>query len=103
MRIISRKTLVNYWKKYSEVELPLKAWYDEVINASWSSPNELKRQYKSASVITNKRVVFNIKGNSYRLIVDVEYRIGIVFIVWIGTHKEYNRINVKEVSYVKTN
>jgi mRNA interferase HigB len=103
MRIISRKTLVNYWNKYPEVELPLKAWFDEVLNASWSSPNELKRQYKNASVITNKRVVFNIKGNSYRLIVDVEYRIGIVFIVWIGTHKAYNRINVKQVSYVKTN
>jgi mRNA interferase HigB len=103
MRIISRKTLVNYWNKYPEVEQPLKAWYDEIFHASWSSPNELKSQYKNASVLTNKRVVFNIKGNSYRLIVDVEYRIGIVFIIWIGTHKEYDRINAKEIRYVKTN
>lgn len=103
MRIISRKTLVKYWQKYKETEQPLKAWYDEVLNAAWSSPNELKSQYKNASIITNKRVVFNIKGNNYRLIVDVEYKIGIIFIVWIGTHEEYDRINVKEISYVKTN
>ena len=103
MRIISRKTLIKYWENNPEAEQPLKSWNDEVANASWSSPNELKEQFHNSSVIAAKRVVFNIHGNKYRLVVDIEYRIGIVFIVWIGTHEEYNRINVKEIKYVKTN
>lgn len=102
MRIIARNTLINYWRNYPEVEQPLKSWYDEVLNAKWKSPNELKKQFRNASVITNKRVVFNIKGNSYRLIADIDYRIGIVFIVWLGTHKKYDKINVREIKYVKT-
>jgi len=102
MRIISRTTLIRFWKKFPDTEQPLKSWFDEARAAIWSSPNKLKKQYRNASIITSKRVVFNIKGNSYRLIVDVEYKIGIVFIVWIGTHKEYDKINVKEISYVKT-
>lgn len=102
MRIIARNTLINYWRNYPEAEQPLKSWYDEVLNANWKSPNELKKQFRNASVITNKRVVFNIKGNSYRLVADIEYRIGIVFIVWVGTHKKYDNINVKEIKYVKT-
>jgi mRNA interferase HigB len=102
MRIIARNTLINYWEIYPEVEQPLKSWYDEVLNANWKSPNELKKQFRNASVITNKRVVFNIKGNSYRLVADIEYRIGIVFIVWVGTHKKYDKVNVKEIKYVKT-
>ncbi|MHB8338563.1 MAG: type II toxin-antitoxin system HigB family toxin [Ignavibacteriaceae bacterium] len=61
------------------------------MNAVWASPNELKKQYPNASIISNKRVVFNIKGNKYRLIADIEYRIGIVFIVWLGTHKGYDK------------
>lgn len=103
MRIIKRSTLINFWKKYPDSEQPLKSWYDEAINALWKSPNELKRQFRNASVITKKRIVFNIKGNSYRLVVDIEYRIGIAFIVWIGTHKQYDKINVEEINYAKTN
>ncbi|GBD89052.1 hypothetical protein BMS3Abin03_02996 [bacterium BMS3Abin03] len=103
MRIISRATLLKFWRKYSDAEQPLKSWFDEARNANWHSPNELKKQYRNASIITNKRVVFNIKGNDYRLIVDVEYKIGIIFIVWVGTHKEYDKLNVKEIKYVKTN
>ena len=103
MRIISRKILTNYWEKHLEAEQALKSWFDELSEALWKSPNELKLQYRNVSIISNKRVVFNIHGNKYRLVVDVEYRIGIVFTVWIGTHKEYDRINVKEIKYVKTN
>ncbi|HED37075.1 MAG TPA: type II toxin-antitoxin system HigB family toxin [Ignavibacteria bacterium] len=102
MRIISRKTLINFWEKHRETEQALKSWFDEVSNVIWTSPNKLKEQYRNASIITNKRVVFNINGNKYRLVVDVEYRIGIVFIVWIGTHKEYDKVNIKEIKYVKT-
>jgi len=99
MRIIARKTLIKFWEKYPDTEQSLKSWFDEIIDALWSSPNEVKSQYRNASIITKKRVVFNIKGNKYRLIVDIEYKIKIVFIVWIGTHKEYDKINVKEINY----
>jgi len=102
MRVISRNTLIKFWKKYPETEQSLKAWNDEVSNASWKSPNDLKGQYRNASIISDKRVVFNIKGNRYRLIVDIEYRIGIVFIVWLGTHKEYDKIDVRKIKYGKT-
>jgi mRNA interferase HigB len=101
MRIIARNTLIKFWEVHPDAEQPLKSWFDETQNALWDTPNELKKQFRNASIITKKRVVFNIKGNSYRLIVDIEYRIGIVFIIWIGTHKEYDNINVKEIKYVK--
>lgn len=103
MRVISKKTLIDFWELYPEIEQPLKAWYSEVKAAEWSSSSDLKEQFGSASIIDKKRVVFNLKGNKYRLIVDIEYRLKIVFIVWVGTHNEYNKINVKEVSYDKTN
>ena len=77
MRIIARKTLIKFWEKYPDTEQSLKSWFDEIIDALWSSPNEVKSQYRNASIITKKRVVFNIKGNKYRLIVDIEYKIKI--------------------------
>lgn len=101
MRIISRKTLTDFLEKYPDSEQALKSWFDEARNAHWKSPNELKMQYRNASVLNKRRIVFNIKGKKYRLITDIEYRIGIVFIVWIGTHKEYDKINATEISYVK--
>jgi mRNA interferase HigB len=101
MRIIARNTLIKFWEVHPDAEQPLKSWFDETQNAFWDTPNQLKKQFRNASIITKKRVVFNVKGNSYRLIVDIEYRIGIVFIIWIGTHKEYDNINVKEIKYVK--
>lgn len=101
MRIISRNTLIKFWQQFPESEQSLKSWYDEALNAKWNSPNELKEQYKNCSILTKKRVVFNICGNKYRLIVDVEFRIKIIFIVWIGSHEEYNKINAKEIGYAK--
>jgi len=103
MRIIAVQTLKRYGETYSGVEQPLLAWYEEVDAAQWNHPNELKMQYRNASVLSNKRVVFNIHGNSYRLIVDIEYRLKIAFVVWFGTHNEYDKIDAKTVSYVKTN
>lgn len=102
MRIVSRKTLKEFWKQNKDSEQSLKAWFEEVSNALWKNHAELKQQFGSASIINKKRVVFNIKGNKYRLIVDMEYRIKIVFVVWIGNHQEYDNINVNEVHYVKT-
>ena len=102
MRIIAKRTLVEFWKKEPLAEQSLRAWHDEVQNVEWSGPNELKSQYRTASIITQKRVVFNIHGNRFRLVVDIEYRLKIVFIVWVGTHKQYDAIDVKKVKYVAT-
>ena len=103
MRIIAVKTLKEYWERFPQAKQALLSWYEEIETAEWSRPNELKVHYRNASIITDKRVIFNIHGNSYRLIVDIEFRLNIVFIVWVGTHKQYDKINVKKISYVKTN
>lgn len=103
MRIIAIGTLRKYWKKNSKSENHLKSWYQEVRLTNWNKASELKEKYRSASILTSKRVVFNIKGNEYRLIVDIEYKLKIVFIVWIGTHEEYDKIDAKTISYDKTN
>ncbi len=94
---------MDYWQQYPEIEQQLKAWISEVTLAEWPNPNELKLQFRTASIISKKRVVFNIKGNKYRLIVDIEYRLQIIFVVWFGSHKEYDTIDVDKVRYVKTN
>ena len=101
MRIIKEKTLTDYCKssKYKNAEESLKAWIYEVKFSVWDNASELKAKYRNASIISSKRVVFNIKGNDYRLIVDIEYKLKIVFIVWFGTHKEYDKIDAKTVSY----
>lgn len=101
MRVIARNTLIRFWRRYPESGQPLKSWFNEAQKASWKSPNELKIQFRNASVISKKRIVFNIKGNDYRLVADIEYKLGILFIVWIGTHKEYDKINIRTLRYVK--
>ena len=79
----------------------LDAWFAEVAKAEWKNSAELKLQYGSASVVSAERVVFNIKGNAYRLVVSIHYDYGIVLIKWIGTHREYDKIDVREVNYEK--
>ncbi len=103
MRIISKKLLKDFWKRYKDSEQHLKSWNYEVKNALWNNSSDLKRNFRNASVINNKRVVFNIKGNDYRLVVDIEYRLKIVFVIWIGTHSNYNKLNIEKLKYVKTN
>ena len=103
MRVIAVKTLKEYIKEFHQAEQALLSWYDEVSIAEWKNSAELKVSYKNASILNNKRVVFNIHGNSYRLIVDIEYRLKIVFVVWFGTHKQYDNIDAKTISYVKAN
>jgi mRNA interferase HigB len=100
--LIAVKTLKQYDKKRKEAEQSLFAWYEETGKASWKNYNQLKEQIRNASVINDKRVVFNIHGNKYRLIVDIEYRLQIIFIVWVGAHKEYDKIDAKNITYVKT-
>jgi len=86
-------------KDYAALKGALDAWFDEVRKARWSSAADVKRSYATASIISADRIVFNIKGNDYRLVVAVDFDKGIVWIKWIGTHKGYDRIDVKEVRH----
>ena len=97
MRIISRRRLVEFWEVHPDAEQPLRAWYADVKKATWSSPAEIKAIYRNASILANNRVVFNIKGNSYRLVVVVEYSQGKLFIRFVGTHVEYDRIDARKI------
>lgn len=103
MRIIAVNTIKEYWEKYPNTEQSLKAWVQEIEQSSWESPQDLKLKYRNASIVTGKRVVFNINGNKFRLIVDIEFRLKIVFIVWFGSHSEYDQIDSKTVKYAKAN
>ncbi|MDK2979156.1 MAG: mRNA interferase HigB [Bacteroidales bacterium] len=101
MRIVKESTLKKLCNlsRYKQAEESVKAWIYEVRYSDWSNAQELKSKYRSASIITAKRVVFNIKGNDYRLIVDIEYKLKIIFVVWFGTHEEYDKIDVKKIGY----
>lgn len=97
MRILSRGTLRNFWKSHPDVEEALKAWYYEASHARWQSPADIKSAHRNASILRGDRVVFNIKGNKYRLIVSVRYDIGVIFIRFIGTHAEYDKVNAETI------
>ncbi|MDE0087800.1 MAG: type II toxin-antitoxin system HigB family toxin [Candidatus Poribacteria bacterium] len=97
MRIISRRTLKEFWAKHSDAERPLQAWYANVKRENWKTPSDVKVTYRNASFVENNRVVFNIKGNTYRLVVAINYQYGIIYIRFIGTHQEYDRINAATV------
>lgn len=97
MKVIAIKILRDYWGQHPDAEQPLKAWFDEAKKATWATPADIKAQYRSASVLKNRRVVFNIKGNDYRLVVAVAYRFGAVYIKFIGTHEEYDGIDAETV------
>ncbi len=97
MRVVAKKTLRNYWEKHADVQSPLESWYHEAKKASWKNPNDVKKYYPSASIIANNRVVFNIKGNQYRLIIKCNYDYGIVWIRFIGTHSAYDKIDAATI------
>jgi mRNA interferase HigB len=98
MRVIARFRFRSYWtqKKYNAAEEPLKAWHDEIRQAKWRSFNDLKADYPKASLVGNGRVVFNICGGAFRLIVKIEFRLDAVFIRFFGTHQEYDSMNASE-------
>ena len=96
-RIIAKKTLREFWLKHSDSEQYLKTWYETTKNSNWTSPNEVKQTYINASILKDNRVVFNIKGNSYRLIVKFNYKRQWAFIRFLGTHAEYDRINANTI------
>lgn len=102
MRLIAKKTIVSFYTTHAIAKASLQAFYTEVETADWDKPSDVIEAYSSADVITGKRFVFNIKGNSYRLVADIEFKKKLMFIVWIGTHAQYDKIDVKTITYVKS-
>ncbi len=96
-RIIAKRTLRKFWEKHADSEQYLKTWYETTKNSNWYSPNDIKKTYIKASILKDSRVVFNIKGNSYRLIVKFNYARQWAFIRFIGTHTEYDNINADTI------
>lgn len=94
VRIIAKRTLRAFWERHTRARGSLEAWHQEVAQADWSAPSEIKAQFRSASVLQGNRVVFNIAGNQYRLVVKINYPYRVVYVRFIGTHKEYDDIDV---------
>ena len=97
MRIIAISHLKAFWEKHPDSEQSLRAWADEAKKATWATPEAIKAQFGSASILKSRRVVFNIKGNDYRLIVAIAYRYGAAYIKFVGTHGEYDKIDANTV------
>ena len=99
MRIISKRTLREFWEipKYSDSKGPLESWYQEAEGADWPDPHVIKAKYKNASILKNNTVVFNIHGNTYRLVVRINYKHRMVYIRFIGTHKQYDDIDAENI------
>jgi mRNA interferase HigB len=96
-RIFAKSTLREYWEVYPDSEQYLKTWYDTAMNADWKSPKDVKQTYANASILKDSRIVFNIKGNSYRLVVKFNYEKQWIFIRFIGTHNEYDKIDANTI------
>lgn len=99
MRVLSRATLREFWEqpKYADSEMPLMAWYDEAKHANWQTPQDVKDLYRNVSFVGNNRVVFNIHGNKYRLITAINYKFSMVYVRFVGTHAEYDKVDAATV------
>lgn len=97
MRVIAKKILRDFWEKHEDCKQQLKAWFREAEKAEWENPNQIKEEYPSASILIDNRVVFNIKGNSYRLIIKINYEYQMIWIRFIGTHPQYDKINANTI------
>ena len=97
MRVISRKALREFWEKHPDSQQPLRAWYANVKRATWKTSADVKIAYRNASFVANNRVVFNIKGNHYRLVAAIDYKYSVIYIRFIGTHQEYDKIDVATI------
>ncbi len=97
MRIITKKRLREFYERYKDAEQSLLSWYREVEKEDWDTPAEVKEKYRSASILGDSRVVFNIKGNKYRLVVKIKYEYRVVYIRFVGTHAQYDAIDAEEV------
>ena len=96
-RIFSKGTIRDYWEKHTDCEQYLKTWYDTAMNADWKTPTDVKKTYASASILKQGRIVFNIKGNTYRLIARINFDKQWLFIRFIGTHSEYDKIDANTI------
>ncbi|SMG54134.1 mRNA interferase HigB [Marivirga sericea] len=96
-RIFAKRTLREFWEKHADSEQYLKTWYDTAINSKWKTPNDVKNTYANASILKEERVIFNIKGNSYRLVVKFNFEKQWIFIRFIGTHAEYDKIDANNI------
>ncbi len=99
MKILVRKTILFYIRKYPVVETQLLIWHNEFSKQEFKNFNELKKVYGNASIVNSNRVIFNIKGNDFRLIVSVNFIQAACYVIWFGTHKEYDKINVATVAF----
>ena len=99
MRIIAKRTLREFWEAHLDAEHALLDWHDLVAEKDWSNPNEVKETWRNASIIESNRVIFNIKGNDYRLITEIDFVHKFVFIIWIGSHSDYDRIDAKKIEF----
>ena len=97
MQTVASTTLQTFWEKHPDAKVPLQAWYALASRARWQSPSDIKAAYRNASFVANERVVFNIKGNDYRLVALIRYRQGLMFIRFIGSHSQYNKIDVSTI------
>ncbi len=97
MRIISRKKLREFWESHPDARVSLEAWFADVKQAEWKTPNDIKTVYRNVSFVANNRVIFNIKGNKYRLIVAVQYTYQLVYIRFVGTHEEYDEVDATTI------
>jgi mRNA interferase HigB len=97
MRVISKVTLVNFWRKHPAARQALQTWFEDASHAHWQTPQEIKARYASASFVGKTRVVFNIKGNEYRLVVAVAYRLSALYVKFVGTHAQYDAIDAATV------
>lgn len=97
MRIVAVGTLRDFWAKHRDAEQALRAWYTEASSAQWRAPQDILVRFRGADVLPNHRVVFNIKGNQYRLVVKIHYNTGIVYIRFVGTHNEYDGIDAETI------
>lgn len=97
MRVIAKRTLRMFWEKCEDAKEPLEAWHHEVVKRAWKTPNEVKQQFRNASILKDGRAVFNIAGNKYRLVVAIDYVRQVVFVKFIGTHAQYDQINAETV------
>jgi mRNA interferase HigB len=97
MRIIALGALRDFWRRHPDAEIPLRSWYANASRADWRRPADIKTAYRSASFVANNRVVFNIKGNDYRLVAAVHYDRGMMFVRFLGTHREYDRVDAETI------
>lgn len=102
MKVLVKKTILYYIRKYPVAETQLLVWFNEFSRLNFGNFNELKKVYGNASVVNNNRVVFNIKGNDFRLVVSVNFIQEACYVIWFGTHKEYDKINVESVVFDTT-